>query len=47
MELFVLRGQKLLHLNQSSYDSIEIGWVDITDSDDVQVVRRGGVDGES
>lgn len=47
VELFILRGQKLLCLNHRCYEEIEVGWVDVADGDDAQVVRRGGVDGES
>ena len=32
-----------LCLNQSDDEGVEVGWVDVADSDDTQVVRCGGV----
>jgi hypothetical protein len=47
MEPFASALVKLLHPNQSSYDGVEVGWVDVADGDDAQVVRRGRVNGEA
>ena len=41
----LLRGR--LRPHQSSYQRIEVGWVDVADGDDVEVWRGGGVEGEA
>jgi hypothetical protein len=42
---FCLGG--LLCLNQSGYEIVEVGWVDVADRDDAQVWCGGGVEGEA
>jgi hypothetical protein len=34
-------------VNQSGYEVVEVGWVDVADGDDVQVWCSGGVEGEA
>jgi hypothetical protein len=36
-----------LCLNQRRYEKIEVGWIDVADSNDAQVGGGGGVDGEA
>jgi hypothetical protein len=47
MEPFASARAKLLRPNQGSYEGVEVGWVDVADGDDAQVVRRGRVNGEA
>jgi hypothetical protein len=36
-----------LCLNEGVYECVEVGWVYVADGDDAEVIRCGGVDGET
>jgi len=36
-----------LCLNQRRYEKIEVGWIDVADGNDAQVMGGGGVEGEA
>ncbi len=42
---FALRGR--LCSNQGGYEEIEVGWVDVADSNDAKIGCGGGVEGEA
>src|ERR1700678_1573917 len=44
-QLFALCGR--LCSNQSGYEEIEVGWVDVADGDDAQVWCGGGLQGKA
>jgi len=38
---------RLLCLDQSGHEDVEVGWVDVDDGDDAQVGCGGGVEGKA
>jgi hypothetical protein len=43
----VVCSDRLLCLDQSGHEDVDVGWVDVADGDDAQVCCGGGVEGEA